>query len=204
MGIDLAEIVRPEKIELSTMNGIIYFNELLVIAIYVGIAFIIVITALLQRKRIGLKAAVSRGVLLALISSGLLFSLLTDFVWSRWVIADYVLFHGLSSADKPMAIDGEYYELIQRFKTQLGSNDYALYGFSNLDGGTRDYYLKKLEYYLLPNRNRASAKQIISIYDSDVAFDSSQNRLYLKDRVVADATILYAANPHVFLVKTGR
>lgn len=196
----LTELVLPETIELGSINGLISFHPLFIVAIYLLLAAIILLTVLF-RKQAGARQALRLGVVRALVWSGLIFAIASELLWSGWLLADYRGFGDLDRNRKPFAIDGEAYQFILECKKQVGNNDYSLLGLSSLEEGAKGYYTRKLEYYMLPARLKAGSKYLVVMFDSSIRYDESRKILVAGDRVVHDAELLYRYSNDAYVLR---
>lgn len=200
----LSDIITPEQIDLSSINGLTSFHPALLASLYLLMIVTIAVAMILLQKKHGLKKAVRHGCIFAFLFVGFLHAVLSEMIWARWLLADWRAFAGASSEDKPSVIDGDYYKFILECKRELGGSNYSLYPHVRLDNGAMNYYDRKLEYYLLPARKVKNSSYIIVLNDSSVTFDENTGVFKSEDGVMLSAQLLRRFAPDAYLLKVNR
>lgn len=198
------DIVAPEKIDLSSINGLTSFHPVLLASLYVLIVVVLAATLVLLKKKHGLKEAVRYGVLLSFILAGFFHAAASELLWGKWLCADWQSFSVVGSGNKPAAIDGDFYKFILQCKKSLGGSNYSLYPHVRLDNGAMNYYDRKLEYYLLPARKTLKSGYIIVLNDTSVTFDETTGVFKGEDGTLLFATLLHKFAPEAYMLKVVR
>lgn len=196
---NLLAMLEPDQILGSTINGWIGFPPLFMWLVY------LLVGALLLRlhlaRRLGRGQTVVRSVALMVISTGMLHAALSDATWGQWLLADVRLFSGLSSEDKPGAIDGEVHRFISECRKIVHGEDYELYPATSDDDAMRNYFNRKLEYYLLPSRKRPSARYIVVMMDGSVFYDEKSRTFHGHGNGMVGATLLLRYGQDSYLLR---
>lgn len=201
MSIALSDIVMPDRIELGSVNGLNSFHPLCLLLIYLLIIVITVVAVVVMKKRFGFGVALRRGVVAALLGSGIVHAGLSELLWTQWFLADMKLFGRLTVQNKPGAIDGEFYRFVQECKKQVGSNNYALYPDTRKNNAAMNYFARKLEYYLLPARNDQNAAYIIVMADSSVNFDEGSGIFQADGKRVEPVALVNSFSPGTYILR---
>ncbi len=149
----------------GTINGWIQIPPSFTIMIYCVIIGIAVVNAvILVARKTPLLQALKNSIVIAFFSAGFLYLVYSERTWYTWFVQDIGTYAGYSTEAKVRIFLGPLYDFIKVARVVLKENDYIIYSG---DDATR----LMTQYYLLPRRNRANAKNIIVLYDKDVSYD---------------------------------
>jgi hypothetical protein len=167
----LDKIFLWSPIQGNTINGFIQLSSTFVYGIYlVAIATSITAIWYFTRKGFTISTAVKSAVIVSFFVTGILYAIESEWVWQRWVTGDIYKYYGINPQDDLSITDNNIYSLTLEIKKIVSDNDYCLYSdYGN--NAKMQYIAKKLQYYLLPSRNRVSAKFIVVIFDGRVSYN---------------------------------
>jgi hypothetical protein len=158
-------------IRANTINGFIELSSTFVYGIYlIAIATIIAAIWYFTRKGLIISAAVKSAVIVSFFVTGIVYAIESEWVWQRWVTGDIYKFYGINPKDDLSTFENDIYMLSLNINKIISTNDYYLYS----DPGNHakiQYIAKKLQYHLLPSRNRVSAKFLVVIFDGRVSYN---------------------------------
>jgi hypothetical protein len=173
---DLNDFFEPDQIIGSTINGWITFPAVCVVIVYLLIVGLLIRFYLAHRT--GQSHAMTKTGLAILVSAGLFHGLVSDLIWTKWVITDVNKFWGLPNEQKPAAIDGDLYQFILKCRNIVGNQNYFLHPVNGSDDAIVNYFNRRLEYLMLPARRRPDGQYIIVMLDSNVYYDEETKILH--------------------------
>lgn len=188
----LSEFFQVTPIRGTTINGFIGPLLSLPTVVILSLSVGAVVIPLYLRRGYAPGAAVRGAAVCAFLLTGLVYAVQADHQWLSWLRGDRVLFEGKGFEEKMAVIDGPLYPAATKLKEVLGSSDYALYA-DNDSNESLPYLAKKLQYHLLPRRNRAAAPFIVVLFDSTVRYDERTGLFRGKD-----GKVLSAGTVHTF------
>jgi hypothetical protein len=167
----LNDIFLWSPIRWYTINGFIGLSSTFVCGIYlIAVATIVVAIWYHIRKGFVVSAAVKSAVIVSFFITGILYAVQSEWVWQRWVTGEIHEYQSKVLKDDLSIMDNDVYNLSLEIHKIISDSDYCLY--SDYRNNTKiEYVAKKVQYHLLPSRNRISAKFIIVIYDGRVSYD---------------------------------
>lgn len=193
------DMFEPDRIIGSTINGWIPFPAMFMVIIYLMVASLAVIAYLARRReRSGLAA---KSITIMVISTGLLHGTVSDITWARWIAADVRQFWGVPRDEKPAVLDGEVYQFIRQCRIMVKENDYIMYPWTSDDDDLRNYFNRKLEYYLLPARKKTDSGYVIVMYDNNVNFDEREGIFHGYGSEAFKAALLLKHDDNVYLLR---
>jgi hypothetical protein len=136
----------------------------------------------------------------AFLVTGLVYAIQADHQWLSWLRGDRQLFEGKSFEEKMAVIDGPLYPAATKLKELLGNSDYALYA-DNDSNESLPYLTKKLQYHLLPRRNRDAAPYIVVLFDSTVRYDERTGLFRSKDGKVLSARKVHSFEEGFYVLR---
>lgn len=185
MDLNLADIFSVEPMHGGTVNGWIQIPSSFTIMIYCIIIGITVVNAFfLVVKKTPLLQALRKSMVVAFFSAGFLYLVYSERTWYTWFVQDINTYSGYSTETKVGIFLGPLYDFIKAAREVLKDNDYIIY---SADDATR----LMTQYYLLPRRNRANAKNVIVLYDKDAAYDESTKTFIRGDARMENSELLF-------------
>ncbi len=184
----------------NTINGWIYFHPALVVALYLAITMICVIYVIRWRKKVGLKHAIRKGIVVSFCSAAIIYGLLSEIIWVRWLVVDVAAFQYLNNETKPVGVEGDLYQFVLECKAHLAGKDYLLLSNPGKEDTFERYFRDKIEYYLLPSRKKTDAEYIVVLFDNRVWFDQKTGYLYGNSKM-PKVTLVYRYSPDAYLLR---
>jgi len=195
MDLNLADLFTVESMHGGTINGWIQIPLSFTIMIYCVIIGSAVVNAVfLVVKKTPLLQALRKSVVISFFCAGFLYLVYSERTWYAWFSQDIDVYSGYSSEAKTGISVGPLYDFIKVAREVLKDNDYIVYA---ADDATR----LMTQYYLLPRRNRANAKDVIVLYDKDVTYDDSAKTLRRGDTRVENAELLFRYDFGAYIVR---
>jgi hypothetical protein len=165
MNLNLADLFMVEPMHGGTVNGWIQIPSSFTIMIFCVIISITTVSAVfLVMKKTPLLQALRKSIVIAFFCAGFLYLVYSERTWYTWLGEDINTYAGFSTETKTGIFLGPLYDFIRVAREVLKDNDYIVY---SADDATR----LMAQYYLLPRRNRANAKNVIVLYDNNTAYD---------------------------------
>jgi len=156
-------------------------------------ALVIVVSATLffLLNKSSLNVALKKAALVAFFSSGIIYAIHADYVWSSWLAADVNTFGGLSVNEKLVRLEGGLCDFARVANTRI-DGDYMLFS-------SQDYMAYRLEYFLLPKRKRKDAQYIVVLADQQSSYDQSTRIFARGDLAIKQVEMIaaYARNAYV-------
>lgn len=185
MDFKLIDLFMIEPMHGGTVNGWIHIPPSFTVMIYCIIISITAVTAVLFiLKKTSLLQAFRKSIVIAFFCSGFLYLVYSEGTWYSWLKADYNTYSGYSTETKTGIFLGPLNDFIKVSREVLKCDDYVIY---SSDVATR----LMAQYYLLPMRNRANAKNIIVLYDNDTAYDDRTKTFVRGDVHTENAELLF-------------
>lgn len=203
MGLTFTDWFAPDTIIGNTINGWIYFNPVLVVAIYLTIVTLFLILIYRWRNKKSLKHAIRMGVVVSFCSVAIIYGLFSEIIWFRWLVTDIKTFHHLKGEAKLFGVEREIYRFIIECKNQLAGRDYSLLSNPGKEDIIERYFRDKMEYYLLPSRKKTNAEYIVVLFDNRVWFDQNTGHLYGNSKM-PKVKLLYMYNSAAYLLKVSK
>lgn len=135
--------------------------------------------------------ALKKAALITFFSSGVLYAVQSDYLWSTWLVTDAAAFRGLSTNDKLVRLEGGIVDFAQQVNKTI-DGDYMLFS-------SQDYLALRLEYFLLPKRKRQEAKYLVVAADQQSNYDQ-KSRVFTRGELKigpVEPVLLYARNAYV-------
>jgi hypothetical protein len=189
------DLFNVEPMHGGTINGWIQIPPSFTILIYcVIIGIVAVNTVLLFVKRTPLLQALKKSAVIAFYSSGFLYLVYSERTWYSWFGKDINTYLGYSTEAKTEIFVGPLYDFIKAAREVLKDNDYTIY---SSDDATR----LMTQYYLLPRRDRKNAKNIIVLYDKNVAYDDRTKTFMRGDTRLENAELLFRYDYGAYILR---
>lgn len=204
MRIHFLDIFWPININATTINGQIFFNWLIIVALYLLVACVFLAGIYTLRKRSELRVAIKRSIVLSFCSAGLTYAMLSEIIWDQWLKVDISLFRGDCNQNKPYAIEGDMFKFVQECRKIVGADDYTLYENIHSTDMFEWYFKEKLEYYLLPARKKLKSNYIIVFYDNTTLLDQKTGVLYRNNVPVLRVKPIYVYSSDVYIVGVNK
>lgn len=185
MNLNLAELFTVEPMHGASVNGWIRIPSsftMMVYCVIIGITTACVV--LLVMKKNPLLQALRKSIVIAFFCSGFLYMTYSERTWYAWLSEDINTYYGYSTEAKTGIFLGPLYDFIGVARDILKDDDYVIY---SSDIATE----LMTQYYLLPRRNRANAKNIIVLYDNDVAYNDLTKTFIRDDKHMENAKLLF-------------
>lgn len=186
----------PEAIIQSTVNGWLFLNRWLVVALYALGGLLFLVLFLGQRARLGGRVAAVRAMLVSLLVPAIVYGLFADYVWSRWVGVDLTLFSGKDAYQRQLTLNGNFFDYIVACKQAIGSGTYALFPDPTSNPELHDRSAL-LQYHLLPARKAAAAEYLVVLAEDD---ESAVPRT-LDEAFPGDYQLCYRFSPETYLLR---
>ena len=144
-------------------------------SIYVtALAIFVFAVAYYRFKGCPLSKSVNIAIILSFFISGAVCALESEWVWQRWIMTDLRKqfapeFDGIEM-DPVVAMNNFAAEI----QTVITGHDYRLFS-DYLNNAPVEFVAKKLQYCLLPSRNRKNAEYVLVYYDGRVGFDAANS-----------------------------
>jgi hypothetical protein len=185
MDFNLTDLFMIERMHGGSVNGWIQIPSSFIVMIYCVIISITLVTALFfVMKKTSLLQAFRKSVVIAFFCSGFLYLIYSEGTWYTWLRGDINTYSGYSTEAKTGIFLGPLYDFIKVSREVLKYDDYVIY---SSDVATR----LMAQYYLLPRRNRANAKNIIVLYDNDTDYDDRTKTFVRGDVHKENAELLF-------------
>ena len=170
----------------GTVNGWIQIPPSFTIMIYCVIICISTVSAifLAMIKKTPPLQALRKSIVIAFFCGGFLYLVYSERTWYTWFGEDVNTYAGFSTEAKTRIFLGPLYDFISVAREVLKDNDYVIY---SADDATR----LMAQYYLLPRRNRANAKNVIVLYDDSTAYDDRTKTFIRGETRIENAELLY-------------
>jgi len=194
MELDIQNILSAEPMHGASINGWIQIPAEFVAAMYAVILIAAILTGICAfRKKLSLRAVLTKSVLAAFCFSSLFYLVYSENTWYRWFAKDVHMYWGHTSAEKTRIFGGPFYELLTDAQKYL-PDDYQIY--------SSEPYTKLLaQYYLLPKRNRPKAKCLFVLYDDAAFFDMNSKTFKYNSTATPYSDLLFFYDPRAFIVK---
>lgn len=134
-------------------------------------------TAFFIIRRSGIKSSFRKAVLATFFSVGLVYAIIAEIGWSKWVISDWNNYSSRTTAEKILIMEGPIYEFSANVKNIISDNNYVLYS-------SLDYPSLRMGYFLLPSRKKEAAEFIVVLADNDAVFDPYTGILTRGDKTI--------------------
>lgn len=185
MDLNLTDLFTVEPMHGGSVNGWIEIPSSFTIMIYcVIISITMGRTIFLVVKKTPLLQALRKSIVIAFFCAGFLYLVYSERTWYAWFVEDINTYSGYSTEAKTGIFLGPLYDFIGVARSVLKENDYVIYSH---DLATR----LMTQYYLLPRRNRANAKNVIVLYDNDVTYDDRTKTFIRGDARLENAELLF-------------
>jgi hypothetical protein len=185
-----------EPMHAASVNGWVYIPLPFVIMIYCTVLTIAIVgTAYLVRKKNPLLQALRKSVVIAFFCSGFLYLVYSERTWYKWFSHDIETYSGHSTEEKTTKDFGSLYDFALTAQKVLQDNEYSLY----CDNRSSSLII---QYYLLPRRNRANAKNILVFYDTDAAYDDGTKTFIRGDMRIGNAEMLFRYDSGAYILRT--
>jgi hypothetical protein len=195
MDLNLADLFTVEPMHGGTVNGWIHIPSFFTITIYCAITGIMVVSAVfLVVRKTPLLQALRKSIVIAFFSAGFLYLVYSERTWYTWFGQDIETYSGYSTEAKIGIFNGPLYDFIKVAREVLKDDDYIVY---SADDATR----LMTQYYLLPRRNRANAKNVIVLYDNGVAYDDRTKTFTRDDTRKENAELLFRYDFGAYIVR---
>lgn len=179
----------------GSVNGWIHIAPLFVIMLYGAIIIITTIGVIsFVKKKVPFPQALRKSIIIAFFCSGFLYLVHSESTWYTWFSEDVEKYPLYSTEAKTRVYLGPLYDFVTAANKVLKDNEYTIY---SSDGGNS----LMLQYYLLPKRNRANAKNIIVTYDNDAAYDEHTKTFIKGDRHIENAELLYRYDSGAYILR---
>jgi hypothetical protein len=194
MDLDLTDLFKIEPMHGGSVNGWIQIPSSFVIMTYSVIISIITVCAVFfVMKKTPLLQAFRRSIVIAFFCAGFLYLVYSERTWYMWFYEDINTYSGYSTEEKTGIFVGPLYNFIRVAREVLKNNDYVIYAS---DDATR----LMAQYYLLPRRNRANAKNIIVLYDG-TSYDDRTKTFIRGDGHMENAELLYRYDSGAYILR---
>jgi hypothetical protein len=185
MNLNLADLFMVEPMHGGTVNGWIQIPSSFTIMIFCVIISITTVSAVfLAMKKTPLLQALRKSIVIAFFCAGFLYLVYSEKTWYTWFGEDISTYAGFSTEAKTGIFLGPLYDFIRVTREVLKDNDYVIY---SADDATR----LMAQYYLLPRRNRANAKNVIVLYDNNTAYDDRTKTFIRGEARMENAELLF-------------
>jgi len=185
MNINLADLLMIEPMHGGSVNGWIYIPWSFTMMIYgVMILLTTAMAVFYLRKKTPLLQAYRKSMVTAFFVAGFLYLVYSERTWYTWVKEDLKTYAGYSTEAKIGIFYGPFYDFIRAAREALQSNDYALYS-------SQAAARLRIQYYLLPRRNRVNAKYIIVYHPSRATYDDRTQTFIRGDGRTENAELLF-------------
>ncbi len=185
MDINLADLFKVEQMHGASVNGWIQIPASFTIMLYCAILGITIVSAVfLVMGKVPLLQALRKSVVIAFFCSGFLYLVYSERTWYAWLGEDVNTYSGYSTEAKTALFLGPLYDFIRVAREVLNDGDYVIYA---ADDATR----LMTQYYLLPRRNRANAKNVIVLYDNDAVYDDRTKTFMRGNERMENAELLF-------------
>ncbi len=194
MDLNLTDLFTIEPMHGGSVNGWIQIPSSFVIMIYCVIIIITTVSAVFfVMKKTPLLQAFRKSIVIAFFCAGFLYLVYSERTWYMWFYEDINTYSGYSTEAKTGIFVGPLYNFIRVAREVLKNNDYVIYAS---DDATR----LMAQYYLLPRRNRANAKNIIVLYD-DTAYDDRTKTFIRGDGHTDNAELLFRYDSGAYILR---
>jgi hypothetical protein len=184
MNFNLADLFTVEPMHGGTVNGWIQIPSSFTIMIYFVIISITTMSVVfLVMKKNPLLHALRKSIVIAFFCAGFLYLVYSERTWYAWFEEDINTYAGYSTESKTGIFVGPLYDFIRVAREVLKDDDYVIY---STDSATR----LMAQYYLLPRRNRANAKDVVVLYDNNVAYDD-RTKTFIGEARMEKAEMLF-------------
>jgi hypothetical protein len=130
------------------------------------------------RKKITFINALRRSFIVALISGSIIWWINGEVIWFSWLKDHWKHFKGLNTEEKLLTMEYPLYDFALRLKKLIPEDSpYTIYS-------SDEYYSKRLEYFLLPRKEKDPSEFIIVIVDKESVFDPFKGVLKRGDKVI--------------------
>jgi len=151
-----------------------------IIAVYcvIFLSLLIALYIYLFRKKIGFANSLRNSCIAALLAGSFMWAIYGEVVWFNWLKENYRNFKGLSTEEKLLKMEYPLYDFASRLKKFIPEDSpYTIYS-------SDEYYSKRLEYFLLPRKEKDPSEFIIVIVDKESVFDPFKGVLKRGDKVI--------------------
>jgi hypothetical protein len=194
MDLNLTDLCTVEPMHGGSVNGWIQIPSSFTILIYCVIIGITIVSALFfVIKKTPLMQAFKKSIVIAFFCTGFLYLVYSERTWYTWFCEDINTYSGYSTEAKTELFVGPLYKFIRVAREVLHDNDYVIYAS---DDATR----LMAQYYLLPRRNRANAKNIIVLYD-DTSYDERTKTFIRADGHTDNAELLFRYDSGAYILR---
>jgi hypothetical protein len=192
--LNLTDLFATEPMHGGSVNGWIQIPSSFVIMIYCVIISVTTVSAVLfVMKKTPLLQAFRKSIVIAFFCAGFLYLVYSERTWYMWFYEDINTYSGHSTEEKTGMFVGPLYNFIRVAREVLKDNDYVIYA---PDDATR----LMAQYYLLPRRNRANAKNIIVLYDNTAYYD--RTKTFIRGDVHTDnAELLFRYDSGAYILR---
>lgn len=195
MDLNLSDLFMIEPIHGGSVNGWVYIPPSFVIMIYCAAIIITAVSvAYLVKKKNPPLQALKKSIVIAFFCSGFLYLVYSERTWYTWFSHDVETYSGLSIEEKTRIEPGSIYDFAMVAQKVLKDNEYTLYSSS----GNVSLIA---QYYLLPRRNRANARNILVFDDADAAYDYGTKTFIRGDRRIENAEMLYWYDYNAYILR---
>jgi len=196
MDLNLTDLFTIEPMHGGSVNGWIQIPSSFVLMVYCVIISITTVSAVIfVMKNTPLLQAFRKSIVIAFFCAGFFYLVYSERTWYTWFYEDINTYSGYSTEAKTGMFVGPLYNFIRVARVVLKNNDYVIYAS---DDATR----LMAQYYLLPRRNRANAKNIIVLYDN-AAYDDSTKTFIRGDVRTDNAELLFRYDSGAYILRVN-
>lgn len=196
MDFSITNIFRWLPIEAPTINSVFLPREFTTIC-YLLIIIVIVLSVLffVSRKKYTFVNAIKRAILIAFFISGLFYAVHSDIGWTKWIRTDYQQFISKGTEEKLLTLDGPLYDFSMYIKNLISENYTIFSSFSR-----EDYPVARIEYFLLPLKNKPESNFILILGDKEAVFNPETGTLIKGNVIIKDLALVFKYSDDAYLL----